>query len=505
MKGENKILKVNQIKHGAILSYVLITVNALYGLIMAPYILSQIGESDYGVYKTIASFSATIMVLDFGIGTTVMRYTAKFRAERKKEEIANFAAMGLIEAGVMVGIATIICTAIFIWLPSFYAGVFSTEQIDLARRLFFILSINMVLVIVENVLNGVITGTDHFVFSNGIKLTLLVLRILATFAWLKQWKSAIVLVMLTLIVTIATIVFQLIFIRYKLQIRIRLKRWDHCLFRESLGYMLAMFVQTLVVQANGNVDNVVISRVIGPEAVAVYSIGIQLFSMYESFAMAFSNLMLPTVSKQISEGASYTELQETVTRIGRMQFIVLGAALSGFLCLGKDFVYLWLGNGFEDAYYLSLILMFPATFTLIQNVCLSILRAKNMMRFRTWSLVFSLIFNIIFTIAGTILWGYYAAAIGTALSILLWYVIAMNIYYHKKIGFRVFKFYSDVFSRLLICIIIPSLVTIMMNFIAEATWLWLIIRIIAFVIVYLLVLWFYGLTKQEKKTIINRS
>ena len=85
-----KTPKLNQVKYGAILSYVLIVVNALQGMLLAPYILSQIGDSNYGVYKTIASFSATLTVLDLGIGTTVMRYTAKFRAENKRKDIENF-------------------------------------------------------------------------------------------------------------------------------------------------------------------------------------------------------------------------------------------------------------------------------------------------------------------------------------------------------------------------------------------------------------------------------
>jgi O-antigen/teichoic acid export membrane protein len=247
-----------------------------------------------------------------------------------------------------------------------------------------------------------------------------------------------------------------------------------------------------------NVDNIVISRIIGPAAVAVYSIGDHLFYMYESLAMAFSNLMLPPVAKQIGEGASDADLQQTVTKIGRMQFVVIGAALAGFFCIGKDFIYLWLGEGFEDAYYLSLILMTPALFTLVQNVCLSILRARNMMKFRTWSLVFGLIFNIIFTVVGTHLYGYYAAAIGTALSILLGYVIAMNIYFHKRIGFRVFKFYTDVFRRLLICILIPTAVIWFMGVIADSSWMWLLIRIAVFVVIYAALLYFYGLSNQEK-------
>lgn len=61
----------NQVKGGAILSYILIFINFIYGMVITPYILAQLGSSEYGVYKTIASFSNSLMVLDLGIGTTV--------------------------------------------------------------------------------------------------------------------------------------------------------------------------------------------------------------------------------------------------------------------------------------------------------------------------------------------------------------------------------------------------------------------------------------------------
>jgi O-antigen/teichoic acid export membrane protein len=254
----------------------------------------------------------------------------------------------------------------------------------------------------------------------------------------------------------------------------------------------------MTIQANGNIDNIVISGVIGPAAVAVYSFGIQLFNMYESLAMAFSNLMLPVVSMQISQGASDAQLQQTVTRVGRMQFMVLGAALAGFICVGKDFIQLWLGDGFQDVYYLSLIMMIPVTFPLIQNVCLSILRARNMMRFRTASLIFTATFNAVVTVVGTRLFNYYAAAVGTGLSVVVGSIVLMNIYYHKKIGFKVFKFYFDVFKRLLLCVLIPAAVTAVLTRLCPVSWSWLGCQVGVFLLIYAPLVWFYGLTKQER-------
>ena len=495
---------IKQIKIGAILSYILIVLNTVYGLFIAPYILKQIGDSQYGVYKTVASFSSSLLVLDLGIGTTVLRYTAKFRAENNEKEVGNFAAMGLLEASVMATILLSLSFVIFFFIDGVYSNAFSVEELFLAKKLYIILILNMILTIFENVLNGVIMGCNRFSFSNGIKLFFLLSRIVAIFVVLMFFRNAEALVLISLIITILSICSQSIYIIFVLKIKIKLIKWNTFLFKESLGYTALMFVQTLAAQANGNIDNMAIGAIIGATAVAVYSFGLQMFNMYESLATSFSNLVLPKVSKQIAAGASDSELQLTVTKVGRFQFMILGAALFGYAVIGREFIQLWLGDGYEDVYFLSLIMMIPATFVLIQNACLSILRAKNMMGFRTLSLIITAALNAFVTIIGTIMFGYYAAAFGTALSITCGSLIMMNIYYFKKIGFKPFKFYFDVSKGLLPAMLIPTLVILVLRFFIYGNWVYFFAKVLIFLIVYIIFLLLFGLNSYEKSIIFRR-
>ena len=82
----------NEVKYGAIFSYILIILNATYGLFLMPYILAQVGTEDYGVYKTMSSFTAALMILDIGIASTMMRYISKFRTYGQEKKIPNYIA-----------------------------------------------------------------------------------------------------------------------------------------------------------------------------------------------------------------------------------------------------------------------------------------------------------------------------------------------------------------------------------------------------------------------------
>ena len=91
-------------------------------------------------------------------------------------------------------------------------------------------------------------------------------------------------------------------------------------------------------------------------------------------------------------------IENYVVKIGRIQFMLIGAVLGSFIVLGKSFISVWMGDSltyeFSDAYYISVILMIPAVFEICINVCLAVLRASNKLKYRTAVLVLTLCFNL---------------------------------------------------------------------------------------------------------------
>mgnify|MGYP003613230898 CR=1 FL=1 len=78
-------MKINQVKTGIILSYVIIGLSNLTGLLLTPYMLRSLGKSEYGLYSLIGAFVGYLSVLDFGLGNAIVRYVAKYRAEGDKK------------------------------------------------------------------------------------------------------------------------------------------------------------------------------------------------------------------------------------------------------------------------------------------------------------------------------------------------------------------------------------------------------------------------------------
>ena len=224
---------------------------------------------------------------------------------------------------------------------------------------------------------------------------------------------------------------------------------------------------------------------------------------YENLATSISNLMLPRMTKKVVIGATPFELQSDVEKAGKFQYYVLAAALGGFFVLGKDFYKLWLGDGYDDCYLITLLLIVVTTFPLVENVAISVLRAKNKMGYRTLILFLSCVINIITTIIGIRLWGYFGAAIGTAIGRIVSFLL-MNIYYHKVIGFKVISMMSKIMLKTTLCCFIPTIITFKVHTFLNSSLLAFIINVLVFVVIYGIIIFSFCLSKEEKVIIFGK-
>lgn len=493
----------NEVKWGAVLSYLLVIINSLYGFLIVPYILSSLGDAEYGVYKTISSLSSALMVLDLGLGGTAMRYIAKFKSDGEKGKIESFISMALAEGSIICVVLIAVSSGVYKLIPIIYSEGLSQSEIGLAKKLFIILALNMVFHIIENVFNGIISGFNKFTISNGIKLGRILLRVIFLFVVFHFVKSAVALVLIDLVLTVSQIVIEFVYIQLILKTKVRLsfKNWDKAIFKESFKYTALLFITTIAAQINNNFDNVVIGAIKGSELVAIYSIGLMIFGMFEHLSTSLSGVMLPTVTNVLKNDSDGSEIQKTIINIGRIQFMLLGAAFVGFAVLGKSAISLWLGEGYDDVYIITLTLMAPALFELCVNVCLAVLRAKNILGFRTAVLFGTTVLNGVITIVGVSHFGYYAAAVGTAVSFLVGSVIIMNIYYWRKLSFNMLKIYGKIFSGIWLCLLISGVAIVLSSHFFKDGLVAFVLNVGIFCAVYGITLILFGLKDNEKRKI----
>lgn len=491
----------SQVKFGAVLNYIQIILTAVYGLVLTPYIISHLGISNYGVYKTITSFTATLVVVDLGIAGTVQRYVADFIAKKEEDKIPNFVAMAFIITAFLSVVLIVIAVIMFLMIDPTYAKTFNSSELSLAKILFCVSGLNILLKFYSNILVGMIGGYNRFVYANGMGILEIVLLIISIVVFLQFSNNPAGIVAIQLILNGVFFLINFVYLKREFNIKIRYTYWDKTLFFDVGKYMFLMFLTSVLNQINSNLDNIIIGAVRGPDLVTVYSVGLLVYGMFTQLANGIAGVMLPTVANALQSENREKNILNIAVRAGRVQFILLGATLVGFACIGKDFIGVWMGSGYEDVYVITLILITPALFVLCSTVFVSVLRAKNLLGFRTAAGVVSTVFNVIVTVVLIRYWSYIGAAIGTALSCVACELILMNLYYSKKLRLPVLKIYAKIIDKIWICLMISGGVLWIVSKYVYGSWAAIIIDIFVFCIIYAITLLLFGLTEDEKRRI----
>ena len=65
------------------------------GLVVTPVVIHSIGKSAFGVWSVIGSVTIYLSVLDFGVGPSIVRFTAEAHGRSAPDDINEVASTGL--------------------------------------------------------------------------------------------------------------------------------------------------------------------------------------------------------------------------------------------------------------------------------------------------------------------------------------------------------------------------------------------------------------------------
>ena len=121
----------------------------------------------------------------------------------------------------------------------------------------------------------------------------------------------------------------------------------------------------------------------GAAVVAVYAVAIHFQAIFMVFSTAISGVFLPKVTAMVTKENYEKAISDLFIRTGRIQYIIMAFILTGFIVFGKSFICLWAGEDYMDAYWIALCFFIPLIVPYIQNLGITILQARNQMKFRS--------------------------------------------------------------------------------------------------------------------------
>ncbi|WP_299252415.1 oligosaccharide flippase family protein [uncultured Aquimarina sp.] len=500
---------MSQLKKGALLTYLKIFLTNVIGIMITPLIVSYLGKDEYGIFNAIGALIGTIALLDFGLTNTVVRFVAKYRAEKDRVGEENFlATIRLLYLG--VSMLVIVLGIIFYFFIDSYFTKFSPEELRIAKLMFVILIFNLAVQLPGMIFTGICKGYESFVFPESVSVIRYLLRSFTVVMVLLYGGRAISLVIVDTIFNLLTIAVSAHFVIRKLKVKFKLHELSKKYIKQIFKYSSWIFVFSIVGMLQWKSGSWVLGAISVPKVLGIYGLGIALGTYYGAFSTAISSVFLPRATQMSVNNATGEDLTSMMIKLGRLSFIILMYILGAFMLYGEQFINLWVGGGelegdarynikeCREIYIIALMIMVGYTLPLLQAFGNSILEAKNKLSFKA-------VLYLVFMLLGTVLGGFLAieySAIGMITGLVAgWLVVqnVMNFYYHNTIGLNIFRFFKELLHKTLLVVLFVVLIGYFINFIPGNGWINFVLKGGTYTVIFTILMYFLGMQEYERQ------
>lgn len=492
----------DQKKIGVSISYINLVLSTLINIFLTPMIISALGDTNYSIYKVMQSFAGPLIMFNLGVSTIVTRAIVKYESSEEKnlKQKQNTVGLALFTSVIMSIFVAIIGMVMCMLIPNIYGGNYNSAQIQIGQRTFIVFVIATICHILTDVFNGCAVGHERFAFNSSMGLLKNILRASLILVLIKLQFGVEAIAGTDCAASIVVLALSIYYSFVVLKERPKITHIEKRELVEMLSFSAAILLQAIVNQINGNVDTILLGAYISNKSIiTMYSSALIIYSTYNQLVSIMGTFFLPKATRLVNNNASGAELTDFVIKPGRFQAMAAIAVVFGFAALGKQFISIWIGQRYIDAYYVILMLIVPVTVPLVENTAIAILDATLKRIFRSVVLVVMAVINVGISIVLIKICGFWGAAAGTFISLCIGHIILMNWYYAKTFNMNIKRMFLQIFKGILPSGFIAGVIVYFMSYFMPANNMTFIIRAGIFVVLYGGVLWLFGMTDEEKK------
>ena len=494
-------MKINQIKFGAIMTYVSYGLNVVLTLISTPLMINKLDQTEYGVYQLMIPLVSCLQVLTFGLGSAYTRYYSIYKTQGNKEKMATLNGMFVTIYSSLGLLAGVIGFSMSFFLPTIFPEL-SAESVPLAKTLLRIMSVNMACSFPVYVFTSHIVVNEAYVFQKTVAALKMILNPIVTIPLLFLGFGTKAIAVLALVLTVATGIVDMIYCFKVLKMPLKFGHFDLSLMKDMGRFTFFVFISIVVDEINWNSDRIVLGMFRGENDVAVYGAAAQLNIYFMSMATMLTNVFVPRAHRLIAQGRPDKEVSDLFIKVGRIQFMVMCFIIVGFIAIGEGFMRYYTSDDYvaQGAFTIALMLMIPTIIPSIQNLGSEIQQAKNKHAFRAITGLLVAIANVALSIPLCMWLGGVGAALGTSFTVIVGRTL-MNWYYKKHIGLDIGRFWLAIL-RILAGMLLPLTVAIVMALFWEITTVsQLILGGIGIAVLDGVCMWFFGMNREDREMI----
>jgi O-antigen/teichoic acid export membrane protein len=431
---------MGSIKNGVILSYGNILLGIISGIFLTPYMIQAMGQSEYGLYILIGSVVSYMTVFDFGINNALIRFISKYRAERDLLSEQKFIGQGIAVYFLISIIVLLVGFGVLAHLDSIFDQSLKPEEMVMAKRMFVILLINIAITLPGGAFDGIINAYERYEIPRLLRMIRIISRVVLIYLVLKNDGNAISVVLVDTLINIVVVGLNAFYCFKVLHIRLKFG-FNKVILVSMFSYSFWVFLNTIIDQMYWKLGQTLLGIFQNTAQVAVYAVAATIIAYYMTISGSMVGIFLPKATKMFVEKKSANEICEFMVKVGRLQSLILLGVFVGFIFFGNEFIILWVGKDFIDAYNIIIVTLIGLTPYLIQSIGGIMLQALGKFAVRTLILLVIVLLNLLLAIFLVKIYSGLGVAFSTAISFLIQFVV-LSVYYKKIFGIKIREYYS---------------------------------------------------------------
>lgn len=437
----------NQIKTGAIISYLAIIFNVIAGLVYTPWMVSKIGKADYGLY-TLATSIVAYFAMDFGFGGAISKYIAEFRAEHQEEKINNLLGIVYKFFFILDIIFLIALIVVYCLSENIFVSLTADEMIKF-RNIFLIVGGFSLISFPCTTFNGILIAYEKFIVLKSCDLANKVFVVIFMVIALNLGYGLYSLVIVNVAVQLLVNIIKYISVTQTVAGKINFRFFDKDMVKMIFSFSVWMTVMTISQRLIMNITPSILGITSSAGEISVFSIGNTIEGYVYTFANALNSLFLAKISCMVADNASLEKIMELMIKVGRIQLVIIGGIITVFVSMGQEFITLWMGETFKNSYLVTVLMIVPSIITLTQDIGYTLLIAENKIKYRAYCYILAAVISISMSFFFSYVYGAVGSAIGICAGTITGHILAMNFVFQKKCGLNMRRFFGQCHMKML--------------------------------------------------------
>lgn len=335
------------LRRNALGIYAVYGASIVSGLVVTPITLHALGKQGWGIWAFIGAITIYLGLLDFGLGPSVVRFTAEARGRRRIDETSRLASVALVlYAG--IGVLTLLVGAALAWLVPVLIDT-PDELVFETRLSAFLVTLSLAARFPLGLVYNLLGGHQRFDVQNLGNFVATVLYAVLVAVFVPRGGGLLLLGALTLAVTLIRLGLPLLWVRREFpELAIRREYVTRARLRELTSVSTSNFLVHVANKVVFSTDVLVVGILLGPEAAAYYGIPARLFQLAFGLCSVGAQLLFPAFAEQ--EGAGDAPRQRRLLLVGLRGSVAAALLIALPLLLIPDLLIEgWVGEGYGQS------------------------------------------------------------------------------------------------------------------------------------------------------------